>query len=211
MCLWINRREIYFMLKLGVTKSRRFWFYHTIVFLTVASYKQPSADSESDVPAACQWDTLRLSSPFENTGMSRQVLQVLSSTSVGFILSGAGGGGSKLKFPNNHADTSVMIFSIAGHYDLSAPGFHMYSASKHAVTALTEGLRKELVSQNSKIRVTVSATHQVPAVREACRIRFWAPPIAMCSISATDLLKSHFNASQSYLHFGLQSNHFPRL
>jgi len=52
-----------------------------------------------------------------------------------------------------------MIFcSIAGHYDLTTPGFHMYSATKHAVTALTEGLRVELVSQGSKIRVTVSKT-----------------------------------------------------
>jgi short-subunit dehydrogenase len=50
----------------------------------------------------------------------------------------------------------MIIFSIAGHYDVSAPGFHMYSATKHAVTALTEGLRKELVSQHSNIRVTVS-------------------------------------------------------
>ncbi|XP_023724812.1 dehydrogenase/reductase SDR family member 11 [Cryptotermes secundus] len=48
----------------------------------------------------------------------------------------------------------VHINSIAGHYDVSAPGFHMYSATKHAVTALTEGLRKELVSQHSNIRVT---------------------------------------------------------
>ncbi|GFG32642.1 hypothetical protein Cfor_04747, partial [Coptotermes formosanus] len=48
----------------------------------------------------------------------------------------------------------IHINSIAGHYNLSTPGFHMYSATKHAVTALTEGLRVELVSQGSKIRVT---------------------------------------------------------
>jgi NAD(P)-dependent dehydrogenase (short-subunit alcohol dehydrogenase family) len=53
-------------------------------------------------------------------------------------------------------------FSIAGHYDVSAPGFHMYSASKHGVTALTEGLRRELANRRSNIRVTVSTVAPLP-------------------------------------------------
>ena len=33
---------------------------------------------------------------------------------------------------------------------------HFYSATKHAVTALTEGVRRELRAMASKVRVTVS-------------------------------------------------------
>ncbi|XP_069685857.1 farnesol dehydrogenase-like [Periplaneta americana] len=47
----------------------------------------------------------------------------------------------------------VHINSICGHTPPS-PTSVMYYASKHAVTALTEGLRRELVNQKSKIRVT---------------------------------------------------------
>ena len=48
--------------------------------------------------------------------------------------------------------------SISGHsLPQNVSMLYMYGATKHAVTALTEGLRRELVKNNSKIRVTVSA------------------------------------------------------
>lgn len=48
----------------------------------------------------------------------------------------------------------VHISSVAGHKYPSFPGLEMYSATKHSVRVLTEGLRKELVASKSKIRVT---------------------------------------------------------
>lgn len=50
----------------------------------------------------------------------------------------------------------VHINAILGHYVPPFPQFNVYAASKHAVTALTEVLRHELNSSNSKIKITVS-------------------------------------------------------
>jgi NADP+-dependent farnesol dehydrogenase len=57
---------------------------------------------------------------------------------------------------NHQIDGHVIhINSVLGHYVAHVPKLNMYSASKFAVTALTETLRQELVALNSKIRITV--------------------------------------------------------
>ncbi|XP_047106890.1 dehydrogenase/reductase SDR family member 11-like [Schistocerca piceifrons] len=49
----------------------------------------------------------------------------------------------------------IHINSVAGHTLQLTDGKAMYAASKHAVKVLLEGLRKDLVSKGSKIRVGV--------------------------------------------------------
>nr|CAD7450279.1 unnamed protein product [Timema bartmani] len=44
----------------------------------------------------------------------------------------------------------IHINSVAGHTMVNFPGIVPYTASKHAVTVLTEGLRRELVQLGSK-------------------------------------------------------------
>lgn len=44
---------------------------------------------------------------------------------------------------------------MSGHRVVHMPPIHFYTATKHAVTALTEGLRQELYDIKSHIRVTV--------------------------------------------------------
>ncbi|PSN57036.1 Farnesol dehydrogenase [Blattella germanica] len=49
----------------------------------------------------------------------------------------------------------IHINSIYGHYTPSIDySCYVYAASKHAVTALTEGLRRELLKEKSKIRIS---------------------------------------------------------
>ncbi|XP_059485514.1 farnesol dehydrogenase-like [Neocloeon triangulifer] len=46
------------------------------------------------------------------------------------------------------------INSISGQYVIQMPGIYAYAGSKHAVTVMTEGLRRELRDLQTKIRVT---------------------------------------------------------
>ncbi|XP_067102665.1 dehydrogenase/reductase SDR family member 11-like [Osmerus mordax] len=48
----------------------------------------------------------------------------------------------------------ININSMSGHRVVTNPNVHFYSATKYAVTALTEGLRQELREAGSHIRVT---------------------------------------------------------
>ncbi|KAF5281668.1 hypothetical protein FQR65_LT14598 [Abscondita terminalis] len=48
----------------------------------------------------------------------------------------------------------IHINSVLGHYVKRVPNLNMYPASKFAITALTETLRQELNSLNSRIRIT---------------------------------------------------------
>jgi NAD(P)-dependent dehydrogenase (short-subunit alcohol dehydrogenase family) len=46
--------------------------------------------------------------------------------------------------------------SVSGQSIVEFPGIYAYSGSKHAVTVMTEGLRRELRDLGTNIRVTVS-------------------------------------------------------
>lgn len=49
----------------------------------------------------------------------------------------------------------IGCFSMGGHRMVPSADEHFYCATKHAVTALTEGIRQELREANTHIRATV--------------------------------------------------------
>jgi len=55
----------------------------------------------------------------------------------------------------------LLFFSTAGHEVGDWEGMNFYTATKHAVTALTEGLRLELREIKSNIKITVRTRVQL--------------------------------------------------
>lgn len=53
----------------------------------------------------------------------------------------------------------VNVNCLSGHRNLYYPNMNLYGASKHAVTALTETFRQELILNKSNIKVTVIFKH----------------------------------------------------
>nr|CAD7201484.1 unnamed protein product [Timema douglasi] len=79
---------------------------------------------------------------------------------VDILINNAGVGTSEPLIGKNISLIYVLLLrlqipSIAGQYLPGSTSASMYPASKHAVTVLTEGLRRELVQLGSKIKVTV--------------------------------------------------------
>lgn len=56
------------------------------------------------------------------------------------------------------------LCSSAGHRVVSSADGHFYSATKFAVTALTEGLRQELREAKTHIRASVSPRYSISSV-----------------------------------------------
>ena len=62
---------------------------------------------------------------------------------------------AKQKWKEVTVNVSLYVYSMAGHR-VPMKELSFYSATKHAVTALTDGLRRELAETNSHIRVSVT-------------------------------------------------------
>lgn len=91
---------------------------------------------------------------------------------------------------NDNYGLIININSIAGHYlPFICYSMNMYAASKHAVTALTETIRQDLViAGNKKVRVTASiSNHKFKNIFEFC-IRFYRAYRRVTSPQKSELL-----------------------
>jgi NADP+-dependent farnesol dehydrogenase len=71
---------------------------------------------------------------------------------------------------NNINGHIIHINSVAGHKIPNFPGINIYTASKHAVTALAETLRQEFNHLGSKIKITVGLSSGVADLMVFCRV-----------------------------------------
>ena len=78
---------------------------------------------------------------------------------------------------------------MSGHRIYNSSQTHFYSATKYAVTAITEGIRNELRSRKSDIKITVSLVFSGP-----------------CSLVATYTSKNSTSSLISFVGFFAQEN-----
>ena len=60
------------------------------------------------------------------------------------------------RFDPHHIEFIYNLYSISGHMVPQLSILHFYSATKHAITAIAEGVRQELREMKSNCRCTVS-------------------------------------------------------
>uniref|UniRef100_A0A3Q0RRM4 Dehydrogenase/reductase 11 n=1 Tax=Amphilophus citrinellus TaxID=61819 RepID=A0A3Q0RRM4_AMPCI len=80
----------------------------------------------------------------------------------------------------------ININSICGHCVIPHADTHFYSATKYAVTALTEGLRQELRAENKHIRAT-SISPTLVETEFTLRLYSNNPDIAAYALEAIDI------------------------
>lgn len=127
---------------------------------------QGDVTKEADILAAFKWTESNLgpvSILINNAGIARNTSliegetskwkEVLDTNVMGLCI--ATREAVKMMRQNKIDGHIVNVNSILGHQALAFPGINVYSASKHAVTALTETVRNELNDIKSKIKITV--------------------------------------------------------
>ena len=81
--------------------------------------------------------------------------------------------------------------SMSGHRVISMFGTHFYSATKYAVTAITEGLRQELREMKSGIKITVS-NQQQSVTLITCMLHCWTLGL-QAMFSGTSNISDHLH------------------